>query len=564
MVTVFSQRSHPRLSGVTPARIGWWGACGRVRTTPNRGIFLCLSGTHDASSAICAEINMYFFLEEFERVCKHVYMSAAANTTHASFQDGTADALTLGRRIRQRRSQQGMKLEQLATLVDRAPSQISAIENGKREPSLPVLRALANALGCSVDELLVDEPPSERAALEIAVERAQRSPVFASLRLQPIRVSKATSDDTLRAILGLHQEIERLHGERAATPEEARRANTELRAEMRVQGNYYPDLEHAAHRLLESVEYQGGPVSQQSISNIAQRLGFSLHYVSDLPHSTRSVIDRRNHRIYLGSSLPSRDERAPILRAIASLVCEHTEPRSYGEFLRQRVEANYLAGAVLLPEHATAASLREAKNNREISMEDLRDAFGVSYEMAAHRFTNLATTHLDLEVHFMKVHESGTLIKAYENDGVKFPSDALGNLEGSMVCRNWTARTVFSQPDLFNPWYQYTDMADGNTYWCTSRVEQAKEGQYSISVGVPFDAVRWFRGRDTPHRTQSFCPDERCCRRASDGLTDKWQSFAWPEAATPTSLLAALPTGTFPGVDSHEVYEFLERKELRS
>ena len=194
-------------------------------------------------------------------------------------------------------------------------------------------------------------------------------------------------------------------------------------------------------------------------------------------------------------------------------------------------------------------------------MEDLRDAFSVSYEMAAHRFTNLATERLDLEVHFTKVHESGTLVKAYENDGVRFPSDALGNLEGSIVCRNWTARTIFAQPDRFNPWYQYTDMSSGGTYWCTSRVEKAKEGQYSVSVGVAFDSVKWFRGRDTPHRAQSHCPDDRCCRRASDHLTQKWEAAAWPEGATPTSLLAALPTGTFPGVDSHEVYEFLEQHE---
>jgi transcriptional regulator with XRE-family HTH domain len=147
------------------------------------------------------------------------------------------DALTLGRRIRERRTGRGMTLEQLAAAVDRAPSQLSAIENGKREPRLPLLRALAAALGSTVDELLVDEAPNERAALEIAVERAQRGAVFRSLGIQPIRVSKATSDETLQAILGLHQEVERLHRERAATPEEARRANTELRREMRVAGN---------------------------------------------------------------------------------------------------------------------------------------------------------------------------------------------------------------------------------------------------------------------------------------------------------------------------------------
>jgi hypothetical protein len=35
--------------------------------------------------------------------------------------------------------------------------------------------------------------------------------------------------------------------------------------------------------------------------------------------------------------------------------------------------------------------------------------------------------------------------------------------------------------------------------------------------------------------------------------------MAWPAARTPTSLLAALPTGTFPGVDATEVYAFLDR-----
>ncbi|MEB4616545.1 helix-turn-helix domain-containing protein [Leucobacter sp. M11] len=474
----------------------------------------------------------------------------------------TADALTLGRRIRERRNEIGMTLEQLAAAIDRAPSQVSALENGKREPRLPLLRALAVALGSTVDDLLTDEAPNERAALEISVERAQRGAVFTSLGIQPVRVSKATSDETLRAILGLHQEVERLHKERAATPEEARRANTQLRQDMRARNNYFAELEAEAQTLLTSVGYSGGPVSQKTIADMAAKHGFTLHYVPDLPHSTRSVIDKRNGRIYLGTTgTQIRDARAPILQSLAAIVCGHAEPTSYADFLKQRIEANYLAGAILLPEDAAVSLLSEAKEQRQISMEDLRDAFGVSYEMAAHRFTNLATERLDLPVHFMKVHESGTLIKGYENDDVTFPSDALGAIEGAMVCRNWTARTVFEAADRFSPWYQYTDMSSGGTYWCTSRIEKAKEGEYSVSVGVPFNLVKWFRGRETKHRSVSNCPDETCCRRASTALTKKWESAAWPEARTPTSLLAALPTGTFPGVDTTEVYEFLDRYE---
>ncbi|WP_243064559.1 XRE family transcriptional regulator [Humibacter sp. RRB41] len=484
--------------------------------------------------------------------------SAASTGARAADEADELDALTLGRRIRERRQQRGMTLDQLASAVDRAPSQVSMIENGKREPRLTMLRTIATALGTTVDELVKAEAPNERAALEIAVERAVRGPVFASLGLPVIRASKSQSDDVLKALLGLHGEIERLHKERASTPEEARRANAELRQEMRDRDNYFAELEQQASALLEVAGHAGGPVSQQTVSDIAGRLGYTLHYVNDLPYATRSVTDKRNHRIYLPvQQSSSRDSRTPVLQALASQVLGHDEPRSYADFLRQRVETNYLTAAVLLPEKDAVRLLTEAKNLRRISMEDLRDAFAVSYETAAHRFTNLATRRLGIPVHFMKVHESGTIIKAYENDAVRFPSDATGAIEGTTVCRNWTARTVFEASDRFSPWYQFTDTPTG-TYWCTSRIEKAKEGEYSVSVGVPFAHVKWFRGRETTNRAVSRCPDESCCRRAPAELADAWAPYAWPAARTPTSLLAALPTGSFPGVDETEVYAFLQ------
>ncbi|MFC6354550.1 helix-turn-helix domain-containing protein [Luethyella okanaganae] len=477
--------------------------------------------------------------------------------------DAETDALTLGRRIRKLRTARKMTLDDLASAVERAPSQVSMIENGKREPRLSMLHTIALALGTNVDELLKTDAPSERDALEIAVERAQRGPVFDALGLQRIRVGKSQNDETLQTILTLHNEIERLHRERAATPEEARRANAELRATMRGRDNYFAELETMASELLAAVGHTGGPLSQQLVADMASHLGYSLHYVVDLPHSTRSVTDKRNGRIYLPTEQSaSRDSRSPILQAFASHLCRHDEPRNYADFLRQRVEANYLTAAVLLPERDAVKMLTEAKNLRRISMEDLRDAFAVSYETAAHRFTNLATARLGIPVHFMKVNESGTIIKAYENDSVRFPSDALGAIDGTTVCRNWTARTVFDVEDRFSPWYQYTDTPNG-TFWCTSRIEKAKEGEYSVSVGVPFEHVKWFRGRETPHRAVSRCPDESCCRRAPTGLADRWAEQSWPAARTPTSLLAALPTGAFPGVDQTEVYEFLERHAPR-
>ena len=71
--------------------------------------------------------------------------------------DEEVDSLTIGRRIRQLRTRRGMTLDELATAVDRAPSQLSMIENGRREPKLTQLRSIARALGTSLDALLESE-----------------------------------------------------------------------------------------------------------------------------------------------------------------------------------------------------------------------------------------------------------------------------------------------------------------------------------------------------------------------------------------------------------------------
>lgn len=473
-----------------------------------------------------------------------------------------ADALAIGRRIRRLRVERGLTLEALAAQVGRAPSQLSMIENGRREPRLSMLRTIAKALGTTMDALLQADPLDERDELEIRVERALRGGRLQALGITPFRIPKAVPDDVLRTILRLAGEIDRLHDERSATPEQARRANVELRHLMRRQDNHFPELERAAQELLKAVGHPGGPLTQRATSDIASHLGFTIHHVADLPQTTRSVLDLRHGRLYL-SDRHRGDPRSAVLQALTARVLGHAEPTDYAEFLRQRVEQNYLAGALLMPEQHAVGVLQDAKKRKAISIEDLRDTYSVSYETAAHRFTNLATRHLGIPVHFLKVHESGTITKAYENDDVNFPADPLGAIEGQMCCRRWTSRVVFTMEDRFNPYYQYTDTGNG-TYWCTARVEQSAQGAHSVSVGVRFEDTKWFVGRDTPHRGVSRHAVEVCCRRPPAELEETWRDGAWPHVGTPRTLLATLPTGSFPGVDTTEVYEFLERNAPRA
>ena len=305
-----------------------------------------------------------------------------------------------------------------------------------------------------------------------------RSPLATSRGLPPIRVGPRTPNDVLEAMVALHREVLRLSEQHIATPEEARRANTVLRGQMRDRGNHYGELEAKASELLRAVRHDGGPFTTKDVNALARHLGFEVRHVDDLPHSTRSVIDLRNHRIYLArqASTVGHDQRSVLLQALGHHVLGHTPPADYAEFLAQRVQTNYLAGAITLPEAGVVAMLRAGADARDLDVGDIADAFKVSWETAAHRVTNLATRHLGFPLHFAKVHETGTVYKAYENDGIVFPMDPTGAIEGQPVCRQWASRQVFergvAEGEAF---HQFTDTPAG-TYWDSVRVERTAGG----------------------------------------------------------------------------------------
>lgn len=483
----------------------------------------------------------------------------AAAEEAAPVERAAPDALTIGRRLRHVRQQAERTLGDVAGAIGMSPSALSLIENGKREPRLSVLTSLAEALDVPLADLLATAPPSRRAALEIRLERAQRASTYGSLGLPSVRIGPRLPTEALEALVGMHEAMAAMRSEQAATPEHARRANAELRTRMRQADNYFADIEGAAAQLLSDVGHRGGPVSRASVDRIAEHLGYQLVHTSDLPGSTRTVSDLANRRIYLPQpEAGQHDARSLALQALGHLVLGHEVPADYAEFLSQRVEINYFAAAVLMPEKEVGRRLLDAKEAKDISIEDLRDAYGVSYETAAHRFTNLATKVLDIPVHFMRISSDGVIYKAYENDGIQFPTDATGAIEGQRVCKHWTARAVFDQPDLSRSYQQYTDTRSG-TYWCSAFVDRTPSGLFSVNVGTPYQHVKWFRGRETTERSLSRCPDPSCCTRPPQELASRWDGRSWPSARVHSHLLAAMPPGTFPGVDDTEVYQFLER-----
>lgn len=472
----------------------------------------------------------------------------------------TLELSTLGHRIRHHRVARGYTLDELGALVGVAGSQLSLIENGKREPKLSLLQEIARATGTEVADLLSNEPPNRRAALEIELEKAQASPVFRQLGVPPVRPGKGMTDETLESILGLHRELQRREREAIATPEEARRANTELRLRMRERGNYLPEIEQLAEKQLKAAGHVSGALTHRTVSIMAEQLGFELIYVADLPHSARSVTDLENGRIYLPpASIPGgHGLRSMALQAMAHRLLGHQRPSDYADFLQQRLEINYYAACCLMPETNSVAFLQQAKKDRNLAVEDFRDAFGVTHEAAGMRMTNLMTEHLGMQLHFLRTDGAGAITRVYENDDLPLPSDVTGAVEGQIVCRRWSAREAFSERNRTTEHYQYTDTPAG-TYWCSTQTGTTSEGDFSITVGVPFDDAKWFRGRETTKRSVSRCPDESCCRRPDAEVAARWTGKAWPSARVHQHMFTPLPRGDFPGVDDAEVFAFLDR-----
>src|SRR5207248_62801 len=255
--------------------------------------------------------------------------------------------LTFGRRLRHLRRARGLTLAELGARVGRAPSALSMLENGRREPRLSLIKALAEALGVPSEELLRRDPPSRRAQLEIAIEEAQRDPLYRQLNLPHLKVTATVPTDVLEHLSALYAELRRQRSKPTATPEEAREANAELRLMMRERGNYFALIEKVAADALAVAGYTGGALSQGMLLSVVNHHGFSVRYAPDLPRSVRSLTDLRSRRIYVKQEpVGMHSARAVLLQALGHFLLGHSEPRDFADFLRQRVEANYFAAAV--------------------------------------------------------------------------------------------------------------------------------------------------------------------------------------------------------------------------
>lgn len=482
-----------------------------------------------------------------------------------------SDALdlgVLGHRVRHYRKRQNMTLADLSAGVDKPVPYLSQLENGRIEPKIGLLNNLADTLDVTVSDLVDPTPPNRRAELELELARAQENPQYQALGLPYLKPNAKITDDVLEHVVALWNCVPSADSGRSLRAEDkARLANAELRREMRAANNYFDDIERVVEEALESTDYQGsGPMSERHITELAAHFGFRVERAHGMPSTARSVTDQRNRIIYipLREEVELRAARSVVLQTLGHYALDHSATRDFGDYLRQRVESNYFAAAALIPEQPAVELLTRSFEQNDLSIEDLKEAFYVSYEMAAHRFTNLATKHLGIPVHFLRCNPDGVVSKAYENDGIDYPADKDGTVEGMRVSRHWGVRQAWQASQSFMMHYQHTS-TDGGEWWCATYIEDASTNPYAVSIGTTSELAKHFRGGDTIRRA-----DASSSRTAPDPeLVARWESVAWPSAAQRSHVLTALPPSSgefspFPGVDLVDVYRFLDRQRTTS
>ncbi|MCL2419560.1 MAG: helix-turn-helix domain-containing protein, partial [Conexibacteraceae bacterium] len=425
------------------------------------------------------------------------------------------DPLVFGQRLRHLRKRSGLTLATLGRAVGHSESYLSQLENGHREARLSTVNRLATALSCSPADLLSTEAPSRRAELEVALARIQEEPRYRALGLPYLKASARLDVTALEHIVALFEGLQ--EASRSGTPGApanaaivaadaaarmlgARAANAAMRDEMRRRDNYFEEIETAATAALDAVGYAGpASVSERHLADVAAYFGFEIARVQDLPPSTRSITDRASRVVYVpqrNAAGGQRSSRSVIAQTLGHFALGHTEPVDFEGYVRQRVEANYFAGALLAPERAVLQVLAEAKRNEDISVEDISETFYISYEMAAHRLANLITRHFDIPVHFQRSDPEGFLWKAYENDGVRLPAADDGTIEGQRLCRWWSSRQAFESDDSYELHYQRTDTVAG-TFWCVTYIDLDRDRGDAITFGTIDAMSHWFRGSDT-------------------------------------------------------------------
>jgi len=131
--------------------------------------------------------------------------------------------MTLGQKLKHLRTKAGLTQKELAEKLAVTFQTVSKWENDDNEPDINTIKELAKLYGCSVDQLISEEPEEEEEATEEAAEEKQEeaepvaSPVPAPAPLKPIQICQRCKKEIYEGDLDIDKVEHREHHGRTST-----------------------------------------------------------------------------------------------------------------------------------------------------------------------------------------------------------------------------------------------------------------------------------------------------------------------------------------------------------
>lgn len=435
-----------------------------------------------------------------------------------------------GKTVRALRERHGMKQAEMAQALGISVSYLSQIENDDRPLTAPILATLTRRFGMERDEIGGESSDARAEALL----QAASDPILGA------PLDEALASRAVRQVPHLAERFVELHrayrdaGERLQMLDEALGAGSdnatrlpweEVRDWFHDAGNYIDPLDRAAEALALRLSGDASSPPFDALAGAAKReFGFDI----DVTDSERL---RRfdGYRLTLDATQPAASRRFQLAHQFATLaladeiamVIAASDLSSEASAALLAVGlANYAAGALLMPyERFRLAALEERHD-----IDRLCRRFGVSFEQACHRLSNLQREEArGIPFFFCRVDMAGNITKRHSATRLQF-----ARFGGA--CPLWIVHEAVAIPDRIVT--QLAEMPDGVRYVSMAKGVVKPSGsyarpprRYAVALGCEASHAESFiyadgldlaaRAAATPIGTSCrICPRENCDQRA--------------------------------------------------
>ncbi len=368
----------------------------------------------------------------------------------------------LGVKIKQFRQQAGYSLKQLSEITKLSVSYLSEIEKGKKYPKPEKIVQLANAFGCSFDELVSLQLDDELNPLSALLN----SPVLKDFPLQQFGIGLAD-------IFDLVNDSPSKAGAFVRTLLEISRGydmNVEhfllatLRSYQKMHHNYFEEFEATATDFRAQNDLAiADDISQDWLENhLKEKYSCSVIYddLSDYPdlQSLRSICTS-DKEIWINAKLFPEQKKFILAREVGYRFLKFSQRAQTSSWIKvetfdqvfNHFKVSYFAGALLIPESRIVSDMETWLANHTFDGDELTQLiqkYDSTPEMFLYRKSQVMPSHFGLsKMHYMRLNhkldkDEFHITKELNLTNVFIPR-SIG--PGEHHCRRWAATTSLKQ-----------------------------------------------------------------------------------------------------------------------